>query len=81
MTTAWPVAGAARRVSDAAAVVKRDVSRQEDHLALSDLEAEPVNSMSSSTRQNNKARHVTVTQLCTLYKIIAKHFLRYIQSV
>lgn len=56
-TTARPAAAAVERLSDAAAAVKRDVvSSEEDHLALSDLR-EPLNSMSSSTRQNNKACH------------------------
>ena len=61
MTTVRPAVAAAaavQRVSDAAAAVKRDVvSREVDHLALNDLGAEPVSSMSSSARQNNKARH------------------------
>jgi len=56
MTTVRPAAAAVHHVSDGAAAVKRDVvSRDEDHLALSDLGTEPVNSMSSSARQN-KAR-------------------------
>jgi len=56
MTTA---AAAAQQLNDADAAVKRDVSGQKDQQALSassDLQPEPVNSMSSSTRQNNKAR-------------------------
>jgi len=57
MTTVRSAAAAVQHASDGAAAVKRDVvSREEDHLALSDLGAEPVGSMSSSARQNNKAR-------------------------
>ena len=73
MTTAQPAAAAEAgpHVSDGAAVVKRDVvSREEDHLALSDLgaEREPVNSMSSA-RQNNKARPAPSSSLHTVVTV------------
>ena len=66
MATAPPAAAAIQLpVSDADGAVRRDVGWHEDqrasasdNLALSDLRVEAVNSMSTSTRQNNKARHL-----------------------
>jgi len=64
MTTARRAAAAVR---DVARAVKRDVSWETDEqVALTDLRAEPVNSMTTSTRQNNKAcRHFVYFTLPT----------------